>query len=92
VTGVIRADHRAHRDIVTFDQRAAMLRSTTVRCCDETVAIDFGDFARLCVGKAHGGDADLAQSKTRNSALNLSALISALGSPDCNIPRISHGT
>ena len=35
VTDTVLADHRAHRDIVTFDQRAAMLSSTTVRCYDE---------------------------------------------------------
>ncbi|MDW3225785.1 MAG: alpha/beta fold hydrolase [Paracoccaceae bacterium] len=35
VTDTILGDHRTHRDIVTFDQRAAMLSSTTVRCYDE---------------------------------------------------------
>ena len=38
VTDTVLADHRAHRDIVSFDQRAAMLSSTTVRCYDEMAA------------------------------------------------------
>ncbi|WP_370203336.1 alpha/beta hydrolase [Salipiger bermudensis] len=32
MTDVILGSHRAHRDVVSFDQRAAMLSSTTVRC------------------------------------------------------------
>lgn len=34
VTDVVLGDHRTHRDVVSFDQRAAMLSSTTVRCYD----------------------------------------------------------
>ena len=34
VTEVILGDHRIHRDVVSFDQRAAMLSSSTVRCYD----------------------------------------------------------
>ena len=34
VTEVILADHRQHRDVVSFDQRASKLSSTTVRCYD----------------------------------------------------------
>ncbi|WP_111405645.1 alpha/beta fold hydrolase [Meridianimarinicoccus zhengii] len=31
-TDIILGDHRPHRDVVTFDQRASMLSSTTIRC------------------------------------------------------------
>ncbi len=51
VTDTVLADHRVHRDIVTFDQRAAMLSSTTVRCYDE-ISDNFVAIAREVEGVA----------------------------------------
>ncbi|EPX76270.1 alpha/beta hydrolase [Salipiger mucosus] len=49
-TEVILGGHRAHRDVVTFDQRAAMLSSTTVRC-REVMADNIVGLARSAAGR-----------------------------------------
>jgi pimeloyl-ACP methyl ester carboxylesterase len=50
-TDVILGDHRQFRDVVTFDQRAAMLSSTTVRCT-ETMAENMVDLVLEQAGAA----------------------------------------
>ncbi|MFZ5961336.1 alpha/beta hydrolase [Thalassococcus sp. BH17M4-6] len=48
-TEVILGDHRQYRDVVTFDQRAAMLSSSTVRC-SETIAENMVDLVLESAG------------------------------------------
>ena len=50
MTDVILGGHRAHRDVVSFDQRAAMLSSTTVRC-HEAMAENIVGIVRKSAGK-----------------------------------------
>lgn len=99
---------RATRDIVTFDQRAAGLTSTTVRCM-ENIASNIADVMRLakkelsdlelgarlfapCVAEVRASGADLPQYNTRNNARDVRAILSALGYPEYNIYGISYGT
>ncbi len=102
-TEVILGAERAHRDIVTFDQRAAMLSSSTVRCyeamAENVVGLagadpDFDPEALLapCVRELYASGADLPQYNTANNARDVRALMSALGYPAYNIFGISYGS
>lgn len=107
VSNVLFPNHRRTRDIVTFDQRAAALSSTSVRCyegiADHIVdlvrvgqgdpdAADLGSLVAPCVDEIKASGADLAAYNTANNARDVQALMRTLGYPEYNIYGISYGT
>lgn len=101
------AKHRATRDVVTFDQRAAALSATTVTC-HKDMADHIVELARVttgnlpttalsemvapCVEEITASGADLPAYNTENNARDVRALMSALGYPEYNLYGISYGT
>ncbi|GGG83104.1 hypothetical protein GCM10011415_36150 [Salipiger pallidus] len=107
VSNVLFPNHRRTRDIITFDQRAAALSSTSVRCYEgiadhivdlvkvsreDPEAPDLGDFVAPCVDEILASGADLPAYNTANNARDVQALMRTLGYPEYNIYGISYGT
>lgn len=107
VSDELYANHRQTRHIVTFDQRAAALSAGTVTCFeqmaehlkelaavekDPTKKASLDVLIKPCVEEILASGADLTAYNTENNALDVRALMSALGYPTYNIYGISYGT
>jgi pimeloyl-ACP methyl ester carboxylesterase len=97
--------HRARRDVVTFDQRAAGISSDMVTCFStfETSLVDLFRKDRLdsakiteifgkCTSELKTGGRDLSAYNTVQNARDVRAVMQALGYRDYNIYGISYGT
>lgn len=97
--------HRARRDVVTFDQRAAGISSDMVTCFStfenslETLfnpsALNEEKIVEIfekCAGELKEGGRNLAAYNTVQNARDVRALMQALGYADYNIYGISYGT
>lgn len=97
--------HRARRDVVTFDQRAAGISSDMVTCFStfENSLMDLFhpetlDSAKIseifgrCTAELRAGGRDLSAYNTVQNAKDVRAIMQALGYGDYNIYGISYGT
>ncbi len=97
--------YRARRDVVTFDQRAAGISSDMVTCFNTLggnlfellVPSRFTDdteteLFKSCVGELAAKGNDLTAYSTYQNALDVQALMLALGYRDYNIYGVSYGT
>lgn len=97
--------HRARRDVVTFDQRAAGISSDMVTCFStfESSLLDLFQRATLdsakieaildrCTGELTKGGRNLSAYNTVQNAKDVRAVMQALGYGDYNIYGISYGT
>lgn len=97
--------YRTRRDVVTFDQRAAGISSDMVTCFDTlggnifellvpSAASDDTDarFFKECVAELATKGHNLAAYNTFQNALDVQALMLALGYGDYNIYGVSYGT
>ncbi len=97
--------HRARRDVVTFDQRAAGISSDMVTCFStfENSLVDLFqrdklDSAKIeeifgkCTGELKNSGRDLSAYNTVQNAKDVRAVMQALGYGDYNIYGISYGT
>ncbi len=104
---ILFSSHRATRDIVTFDQRAAALSARSVSCQQdmadhivELVGVEknelppttLSDMVAPCVAEIVASGADLPAYNTENNARDVRALMTALGYPEYNLYGISYGT
>jgi pimeloyl-ACP methyl ester carboxylesterase len=97
--------YRSRRDVVTFDQRAAGISSDMVTCFNTLGGDIFEllvpsrftdekqmDFFRACSGELAAKGNDLTAYNTYQNALDVQALMLALGYADYNIYGVSYGT
>jgi pimeloyl-ACP methyl ester carboxylesterase len=97
--------YRDRRDVVTFDQRAAGISSDMVTCfrtlggniyelLEPSAATEEmqGAFFKDCVAELVGTGSDLTAYNTYQNALDVQALMLALGYQDYNIYGVSYGT
>lgn len=97
--------HRARRDVVTFDQRAAGISSDMVTCFStfENSLLDLFQPATLdnakieeifgkCTGELKSNGRNLSAYNTVENARDVRAVMQALGYGDYNIYGISYGT
>ncbi|WP_068111063.1 alpha/beta fold hydrolase [Tropicimonas marinistellae] len=101
-------DHlRQRRDLITFDQRGVDASAPDMDCFN-TVADSLGDavdslggkevpelqleFVRGCVEEIQSRGIDITKMNTTQNALDVGALMSALGYPEYNIYGVSYGT
>ncbi|MCU0832330.1 MAG: alpha/beta hydrolase [Rhizobiaceae bacterium] len=97
--------YRSRRDVVTFDQRAAGISSDVVTCFNTLggnifelfVPTEFTDekqagFMQSCVKEVTDSGRDITAYNTRQNALDVRALMQAIGYQDYNIYGVSYGT
>lgn len=97
--------HRARRDVVTFDQRAAGISSDMVTCFStfETSLLDLFQPAKLddskqkeifskCTAELKEEGRDLSAYNTVQNARDVQAIMQTLGYPEYNIYGVSYGT
>ncbi len=96
--------HRARRDVVTFDQRAAGISSDMVTCFStfenslvdlfqrDTLGSKLEDIFAKCTGELKQGGRNLSAYNTVQNAKDVRAVMQALGYGDYNIYGISYGT
>jgi pimeloyl-ACP methyl ester carboxylesterase len=97
--------HRARRDVVTFDQRAAGISSDMVTCFStfENSLVDLfqpakldgakiGEIFNKCTGELKANGRNLSAYNTVENAKDVRAVMQALGYSDYNIYGISYGT
>ncbi|MEV8468769.1 alpha/beta fold hydrolase [Fluviibacterium sp. DFM31] len=101
-------DHlRQRRDIISFDQRGVDASAPDMDCfgtiadnLDESVRSIAGedlpdlpvDFARDCLKEIAGRGVDITEINTTQNALDVGAVMAALGYPEYNIYGVSYGT
>lgn len=97
--------HRARRDVVTFDQRAAGISSDMVTCfstfensivelfqSDKLDSAKIEDIFAKCTGELKASGRNLSAYNTVENAKDVRAVVQALGYGDYNIYGISYGT
>jgi pimeloyl-ACP methyl ester carboxylesterase len=97
--------HRARRDVVTFDQRAAGISSDMVTCFStfenslvdlfHPEKLDSGKIEQIfsdCTGELKANGRNLSAYNTVENARDVRAVMQALGYADYNIYGISYGT
>ncbi len=97
--------HRARRDVVTFDQRAAGISSDMVTCFstfenslvdlfqkDKLDGAKIEDIFAKCTGELKANGRNLSAYNTVENAKDVRAVMQALGYSDYNIYGISYGT
>lgn len=98
---------RQRRDLITFDQRGVDASAPDMDCFN-TIADSLGDtvdnlggkdvpnleldFIRSCVDEIESRGIDITKMNTTQNALDVGALMSALGYPEYNIYGVSYGT